>query len=196
MNINNAFHEITAVAPAQYPQGNIPEVVLAGRSNAGKSSLINTLLGRKKLARVGSSPGKTRQINFYNIDNTLRFVDFPGYGYAKVSKTEQMSWGKLTNTYLSTRKQLAAVILVLDIRHEPSEHDQMMYDWIIQKNMPFVIAATRCDKLPRTKVEKAVLDMRNYLDVPENIGVIAFSAINRWGKDELWKEIIGIAGIS
>ncbi len=195
MNINKAFHEATAVIPEQYPPGNIPEIVLAGRSNSGKSSLINTLLNRKKLARIGSTPGKTKQINFFNIDNVLRFVDFPGYGYAKVSKHERLSWGNLTDTYLTSRAQFTAVIFVLDIRRLPNEYDMMMHEYIVNRNIPYVIAATRCDKIPRANITKAVSDIRKVPGISDDVKVIPYSSKSGQGRKELWDEILKIANI-
>ncbi len=190
MNINKAFHEATAVNPEQYPQGNIPEIVLAGRSNSGKSSLINTLLNRKKLARIASDPGKTRQIIFFNIDNVLRFVDFPGYGYAKVSKQERLSWSNLTDTYLNTRRQFAGIIFVLDMRRAPNEDDKLMHEYIVHRNIPYVIAATRCDKIARSDIKKNVLNIEKVLGISDSVKVIPYSSVNRRGRKELWDEIL------
>ncbi len=131
LNINNAKYELSAVKPSQYPVSDLPEVTFVGRSNVGKSSLINSLLNRKNLAKVAATPGKTQVINFYNIDNKLYFVDLPGYGYAKVSKGVQASWAKFIETYLVKREQLKLIVMLVDIRHSPTSHDKLMHDWIL-----------------------------------------------------------------
>ena len=151
MKVKNPKYELTAVKPDQYPSTTVPEVAFVGRSNVGKSSIINTLLNRKNLARVGQTPGKTRQINFYNIDDTLFFVDLPGYGYAKVSKEERKSWGKLAETYLHIRDQLRLIIMLVDIRHKPTADDRLMYEWICTTGIPHLVVATKEDKVKRSQ---------------------------------------------
>lgn len=190
MNINQAKYELTAVKPEQYPASIIPEVAFAGRSNVGKSSVINTLLNRKNLARVGATPGKTREINFYNIDNTLYFVDLPGYGYASVSKEKKASWGAIIETYLSTRTQLRLIVLLVDIRHTPSNEDKIMYEWLTSRSIPYIIIATKADKISRGQFNLRFNDIKAALSVPEGIKPIAFSAETRQGKDELWEKIL------
>ncbi|MGI6776826.1 MAG: ribosome biogenesis GTP-binding protein YihA/YsxC [Acetivibrionales bacterium] len=195
MIVNNARYELTAVKPEQYPQRELPEIVFVGRSNVGKSSLINTLLNRKNLARVGTTPGKTRQINFYNVDDRLYFVDLPGYGYASVSKSEKTSWGKLVDTYLDTRSQLKLIIMLVDIRHEPSEMDKTMYEWILCRGLPHIIAATKADKINRSQVRNRIDGIRKALKTDENTIIVPFSSSKRTGKDELWDIIDELIGL-
>lgn len=190
MNISNARYELTAVKPEQYPDKNISEVALIGRSNVGKSSLINTLLNRKNLARVGGTPGKTRKINFYNVDDKIYIVDLPGYGYAKASKKDQALWGEIADTYLNTRKQLKLIIMLVDIRHDPSQNDILMYNWIKHKNIPHIIAATKSDKIPRSHIKNTLIGIRKTLNINDMVKVIPFSSTNKTGKDEMWDEII------
>jgi len=189
ININNAGFEITAVKPSQYPKGGLPEVAFVGRSNVGKSSIINTLLNRKKLARVASTPGKTREINFYNIDNKLRFVDLPGYGYASVSKAKKLAWGEIIETYLNTRSELKMLVLLVDIRHTPTSDDALMHEWIKNSTLPYVIVATKADKIPRSQLAGKVKDIKSALQVDESIQIIPFSSISRQGRDEIWEKI-------
>jgi len=197
LNLNNARFETSAVKPEQYPAEDIPEVAFVGRSNVGKSSLINVLLNRKNLARTGSVPGKTRVINFYNIDGCIRFADLPGYGYANVSKKEQLVWGKMADTYLNTRKQLKLLMMVVDIRHLPSELDIMMYEWIKGSGLPHVIAASKADKISRSQTGKMIKDISSVLEITEGTELIPFSAVSRAGREELWKAIErGVASCS
>lgn len=149
MKITAAEYSISAVSPAQYPLANEPEIALLGRSNVGKSSLINRFLQRKNLARTSSQPGKTRTLNFYHINKSWYFVDLPGYGYARVSKAERAAWGKFINKYLYSRPQLAGLVLCVDIRHPPSADDADMFGWLEQCGVPFIIIATKADKIPR-----------------------------------------------
>ena len=142
-SISKARFELTAVKPEQYPASSLPEFALIGRSNVGKSSIINSLLNRKGIARVSSTPGKTREINFYNIDDKIYFVDLQGYGYANVSKEKKSTWGDIIEIYLTTRLQLRALIMLVDIRHKPSDYDKVMFDWLMAKGMPFLIVATK-----------------------------------------------------
>ncbi|NLM59218.1 MAG: YihA family ribosome biogenesis GTP-binding protein [Clostridium sp.] len=189
MNINNAKFEITAVKPEQYPKSDKPEITFVGRSNVGKSSLINSMLNRKSLARVAATPGLTRVINFYNVDNILYFVDLPGYGFAKVSKTEKESWGSVVETYLKTRKQLKMVIMLVDIRHSPTDDDKLMNDWLKCNGIPYLITATKLDKIPRSKVKERVCDIRKVLELSDSVKVIPFSSETKQGREELWNEI-------
>ena len=187
--LNNAKYELTAVRPDQCPTGSLPEIAFSGRSNAGKSSIINTLLNRRNLARVAMTPGKTREINFYNVDGKLYLVDLPGYGYAKVSKEKKRSWGDVVDTYLHSRRQLKLVVLLVDIRHTPSEDDKVMYDWLAGNGVPHLVVATKADKLPRSQVNPRLADIRKTLEMGEDIALIPFSAESKQGRDEVWAEI-------
>jgi GTP-binding protein len=189
MDIKNAKYELTAVRPDQYPILQLPEVALVGRSNVGKSSIINSLLNRKNLARVAAEPGKTRQINFYNVDNALFFADLPGYGYARVSKTEKASWGEMIETYLNSRKQLQLIIMLVDIRHAPSGDDQTMFDWLVTKDRPRLVVATKLDKITRGQVQKQLKDIRLKLAMDSDEMLIPFSAVTGQGRDEIWNQI-------
>ena len=161
MRINKAELLRMAVSKEQYPKDNLFEIAFAGRSNVGKSSLINTLVNRSNLARTSSTPGKTQTINFYNMDDEFRFVDFPGYGYAKVSKVEREKWGQIIEEYLHFRENLIEVILLLDIRHEPGEHDRFMYNWIKTYGFNGIIVATKSDKIGKTQWEKYIKVIQN-----------------------------------
>ncbi len=189
MIVKNANYEVTAVRPDQYPVSNLPEIVFVGRSNVGKSSIINTLTNRKNLARVGATPGKTRQINFFNIDDVLYFVDLPGYGYANVSKAERKSWGDLADTYLFTRLQLRLIILLVDIRHKPSNEDKLMYKWIRESNFPHAVVATKEDKISRSQIKPRLNEIRKELEMKAGIETIPFSATARTGIEEVWNAI-------
>ncbi len=189
VDINKSRYELTAVKPDQYPASEMPEIALVGRSNVGKSSIINTLLNRRGLARISSSPGKTRGINFYNIDDTLYFVDLPGYGFAKVSKEERASWGRMIETYLNKRKQLKMVLMLVDIRHQPTADDRMMYDWITGMELPHLVVATKMDKISRGQVQGRLSDIRKTLGIKAGVGLIAYSSETRQGRDQVWKEI-------
>ena len=160
MIIKNPKFEISAVRPAQYPKGNLPEIVLVGKSNVGKSSFINTMLNRKNLARTSNTPGKTRQINFYNIDSNFYFVDLPGYGYSKLSKEEQINMGKFIEDYLQKSRNIKLIILLLDIRHNPTQDDLLMYKYILKTNLPFMIVANKADKIAITKVDSVIEDLK------------------------------------
>ena len=192
MIIKKAEFIITAVDPLGYPDNGWPEIALAGRSNVGKSSLINALLNRKAIARVGNTPGKTRVINFYNVNDELMLVDLPGYGYAKVSKAEKKSWGKLAETYLAVRKTLRTILLLVDIRHEPTEDDCIMMDYIRQTGRVAVIVATKADKISRIEYKKQTDMIRTVLNLVEDIQVIPFSSIKRIGIEEVWSAIENI----
>ncbi len=180
---------MSAVAPKQYPDDGRPEIALAGRSNVGKSSTINTILNRRKLARVSQSPGKTRTINFYWINKEFYLVDLPGYGYAKVSKGEKASWGKMMETYLSSRKNLYEVILLVDIRHEPTADDKMMYDWIKHYGYGSIVVATKSDKISRGAYQKHFKVIREKLGMSPEDKVIPISSLKREGIDKLWDSI-------
>ncbi len=160
-----------------------------GKSNVGKSSFINTMLGRKSLARTSSEPGKTRQINFYNVDNNFYFVDLPGYGFSKMSKQEQAKVGEFIEHYLSTRKQIALIVFLIDIRHSPTENDKMMYNYIINTGFPCLILANKADKLAPTKVEHTVLALQNELNPLKDLKFMPFSSEKRIYSEEVWNEI-------
>ena len=189
MIIKNPKFEISAVSPKQYPNNHLPEIVLAGRSNVGKSSFINTLINRKGLARTSSTPGKTRQINFYNMDGLFYFVDLPGYGYSKMSKEEQIRVGNFIEKYLAIRENINLIILVLDIRHKPTEDDKMMYNYIRNTNIPFIIIANKADKIAITKVDAAVEEMKKELNILAGTVVIPFSSERKIYSEKTWDEI-------
>ncbi len=190
INTHNAEILLSAVSKAQYPGDDIPEIALAGRSNVGKSSFINTLLGRKNLARTSGKPVKTQQLNFYNIDDKIRFVDVPGYGYAKVSKTERAKWGKMIEEYLTTRENLRVVVSLVDMRHEPSADDVQMYDFLKYYEIPVIIVATKADKIPRGKWNKHESMIKKKLDFDKNDQFVIFSSETRHGYDQAWDAIL------
>ena len=189
MIIKNPRFEISAVGPKQYPTNNLPEIVLAGKSNVGKSSFINTMINRKSLARTSSEPGKTRQINFYNIDSKFYFVDLPGYGYSKMSKAEQERVGKFIEEYLFTRNKIELIILLIDIRHKPSENDILMFNYIRSIGHKYVVLANKADKIAPTKVQSYVEDLKNSLQANENDIILPFSSEKKIYTEEIWKEI-------
>jgi GTP-binding protein len=189
MQIKSASYEVTAVKPEQYPVHSLPEIALVGRSNVGKSSIINTLLNRKDLARVANTPGKTRTINFYQVNSELYFVDLPGYGYAKVSKAEKAAWAQMIETYLQTRGQLRMIVMLVDIRHAPSQEDQVMYDWLEDREQPKVIVATKLDKIPSSQVNLRLREIRATLGMDEAETLIPFSAVSKLGRNEVWEQI-------
>lgn len=189
MKIKSSDIVISAMSPSQYPDDSLPEIAFVGRSNVGKSSTLNTLLGRKGLARVSSTPGKTRTINFFIINEEFYLVDLPGYGYARVSKTERASWGKVIETYLSSRKNLQEVILLVDIRHEPTKDDKMMYEWIKHYGYGNIVIATKSDKISRGKYQRHVKIIREKLGMDKEAKVIPLSSLKREGIDEAWKSI-------
>jgi len=172
---------------SKLPENKLPEVAFAGKSNVGKSSLINGLMNRKSYARTSAQPGKTQTINYYNINEEIYFVDLPGYGYAKVSKTISEKWGKLIEDYLHQSKQLRLVFLLVDIRHEPSANDKLMYDWIVNHGFYPTIIATKLDKIKKGQMAKHVKMLRQGLNVVENTPIIPYSAITKQGRDEIWE---------
>ncbi len=186
MVIKNAELETVCGITSKLPDNNLPEIAFAGKSNVGKSSLINSLLNRKALARTSSQPGKTQTINFYNINKELYFVDLPGYGYAKVSTEIRAKWGKMIERYLHSSKQLKIVFLLIDIRHEPSENDCMMYDWIVSNGYEPIIIATKLDKIKRSQLQKNIKIIRQKLGMPQDTHIIPFSAVTKQGRDEIW----------
>ena len=171
------------------PENNKPEVAFAGKSNVGKSSLINALMNRNSYARISATPGKTQTINFYNINDELYLVDLPGYGYARVSEQEKERWGKMIERYLHSSKQLKAVFLLIDIRHAPSANDKMMYHWVVEQGYQPVIIATKLDKIKRSQVQKHIKMLREGLSLVPGTKVIPFSASTKQGRDEIWELI-------
>lgn len=190
LNTHNASILLSAANKSHYPKDDLPEVALAGRSNVGKSSFINTLLGRKKLARTSSKPGKTQLLNFYNIDDKLRFVDVPGYGYAKVSKTERAKWGKMIEEYLVTRDNLRVVVSLVDLRHEPTADDVQMYDFLKYYEIPVIVVATKADKVPRGKWNKQEALIKKKLNFDQADSFIVFSSETKEGYDLAWNTIL------
>lgn len=186
MKVTKAELAISAVGPDQYPQDALPEIALAGRSNVGKSSFINKMLGRKSLARTSAKPGKTRTLNFYNINGQFFLVDVPGYGYAKVSKAERARWGRFIEQYMATREHLRLVCLLVDMRHKPTENDRRMADWLNHLGLPMLLIATKADKVPKGKIQRQIKTIRETLAV-ENGPVVPFSAQTAQGKEEVWK---------
>lgn len=174
------------------PENTRAEVAFAGKSNVGKSSMINGLLNRKSLARTSAQPGKTQTINFYNVNSELYLVDLPGYGYAKVSQSEKEKWGKLIERYLNTSKQLKAVFLLIDIRHEPGANDRMMYEWICHNGYDPIIIATKLDKIKRSQIQKQLKLIRQGLGTRSGTQIIPFSAQTKQGREEIWEVIEGL----
>lgn len=185
MVIKSAELETVCGVTSKLPRNQGTEIAFAGKSNVGKSSLINGLLNRKALARTSSQPGKTQTINFYKINGEFYFVDLPGYGYAKVSVSEREKWGKMIERYLHTSKQLKLIFLLLDIRHEPSANDKMMYEWICHNGYTPVIIATKLDKLKRSQVQKHIAQLRSGLELPKEIPVFPYSALSKQGREEI-----------
>ncbi|MEK3882666.1 ribosome biogenesis GTP-binding protein YihA/YsxC [Paenibacillus sp. PL2-23] len=189
MKILEAQFIISAVSPQQYPEDALPEIALAGRSNVGKSSLINKLILRKNLARTSSQPGKTQQLNYYRVNDMVYLVDFPGYGYAKVSKTQREKFGEMIETYLQQREPLKLQLLVIDIRHEPSKDDVLMYHWLKHYNIPTCIVATKADKIPRSKWDKHIKVIKTTLEADPRDSVVLFSSETGLGREQLWDVI-------
>ncbi len=185
MIIKSAELETVCGITSTLPETEMPEIAFAGKSNVGKSSLINGLLNRKSLARTSSQPGKTQTINYYNINHDLYFVDLPGYGYAQVSVEIRAKWGKMVERYLHTSKQLRLVFLLIDIRHEPSENDCIMYDWIVKNGYEPVIIATKLDKIKRSQIQKNLKIIRQKIQPVEGTIIIPFSAQTKQGKEEI-----------
>lgn len=194
MNVKNPKFEISAVGPKQYPKNNLPEIVLVGKSNVGKSSFVNTMINRKKLARTSSEPGKTRQINFYNIDDLFYFVDLPGYGYSKMSKKEQEQVGKFIENYLFNRKEISLIIFLVDIRHSPTSNDKLMYNYIISSGLPCLILANKADKIAITKVNDTVKALQKELNPIGDIPTLPFSSERKIYKDDVWDFIAPYIG--
>ena len=189
MLIKNPQFELSAVSPKQYPANGLPEIVLVGKSNVGKSSFVNTMINRKKLARTSSEPGKTRQLNFYKMDDLFYFVDLPGYGYSKMSKKEQEQVGKFIEEYLSNREQIKLIIFLVDIRHKPTSNDKLMYNYVISSGLPFIILANKADKIAITKVENTTKELQKELNPIGDIPTFAFSSERKIYKDLVWDYI-------
>ncbi|WP_042345547.1 ribosome biogenesis GTP-binding protein YihA/YsxC [Bacillus massiliigorillae] len=189
MKITSAEIVISAVRKEQYPEGDLPEFALAGRSNVGKSSFINKMLNRKSLARTSSKPGKTQTLNFFIINEEFHFVDVPGYGYAKVSKSERAAWGKMIETYLTSREQLKAALLIVDLRHPPTKDDVMMYDFFKHHEIPVIVIATKADKIPKGKWQKHLKITKETLDLEKGDEIILFSSETGQGKDVAWNAL-------
>ena len=188
MIVKNPKFEISAVSKKQYPKGDLPEVVLVGKSNVGKSSFVNTMTNRKSLARTSNTPGKTRQINFYNIDEKFYFVDLPGYGFSKMSKQEKVISGKYIEEYLEEGKNVRLIIMLLDIRHNPTEDDMLMYDYILRSNLPFIVLTNKADKIAITKVGAEVDKIKDILGISFST-ILPFSSERKIYQEKVWEEI-------
>lgn len=189
MLIKEAILETVCGISSKLPQNMFPEIAFCGKSNVGKSSLINALMNRKSLARTSSAPGKTQTINYYKVNNELYFVDLPGYGYAKVSKEIKEKWGKMIENYLRKSKQLKYIFLLIDIRHEPSANDRLMYEWIVYQGFHPLIIATKADKIKRSALQKNIKQIREGLGCEKETKIIAFSAETKQGRDEIYELI-------
>lgn len=192
MVIKNVSLETVCGITSKLPENSLPEVAFAGKSNVGKSSLINALMNRKSLARTGSQPGKTQTINYYNVNSAIYFVDLPGYGFAKVSESVRVQWGKMIERYLHTSKQLKAVFLLIDIRHAPSENDRTMYEWICSNGYHPIIIATKLDKINRSGIQKQIKLIRTALNADGETRIIPFSAESKQGREEIYELLDGI----
>lgn len=196
MKVTKAEFIISAVGPNQYPEDALPEIALAGRSNVGKSSLINRMINRKNLARTSSTPGKTQHLNYYRINDRVYFVDVPGYGYAKVSKTQREVWGKMIEKYLQERETLKLVLQIIDLRHPPTKDDELMYDWLKAYDLPVCVVATKADKIPKSRWQKHLKIIKEGLVLRAGDPLILFSAEEGIGKDELWAQIAQYAELT
>ena len=190
MKIRSSEIVVSAIRKEQYPAEGLPEIALVGRSNVGKSSATNALLNRRNFARTSQTPGKTRTINFYKINNEFYFVDLPGYGYAKVSKSEKDKWGVIMERYLQDREELCAIFLLVDIRHEPTNDDVMMYEWIKHFGYNCVVIATKADKISRGQYQKHISIIRKKLQLEKDEKVIPLSSSKKTGVEDVWNEII------
>ena len=195
MIIKTVNLETVCGVTSRLPENDKPEIAFAGKSNVGKSSLINALMNRKSYARTSAQPGKTQTINFYNINDALYYVDLPGYGYAKVSQTEREKWGRMIENYLKKSRQLRGVFLLVDIRHEPSANDRQMYEWIVYNGYEPVIIATKLDKIKRSQLQKQIKEVRTGLGIGPGVRVIPFSAETKQGREEIWELIEELAGL-
>ena len=194
MKVNNVSLAAVGVKMSQYPDDGKPEIAFAGKSNVGKATLINAMIGGKALARTSSQPGKTRTINFYNVEDILYFVDLPGYGYAKAPRTEIEKWGKMIEEYLNKRETLRGIVMLVDIRHEPGENDRLMYDWLKHYGYDIIIAATKKDKIKRSQIQKQLSLIKNTLKLAPEDRLIAFSGETKDGVEELWEELEKLIG--
>lgn len=185
--INNASLAAVAVKKEQYPDNGLPELAFVGKSNVGKSSLINSMLNRKALARTSQTPGKTRTINFYNVEDKMHFVDLPGYGYAKAPKSEMKTWGKMMDNYLLKREYLRAIVMLIDIRHPPSANDLQMYEWLVYYDYPTIIVATKSDKLNRSQIPKHLKVIKEKLKLDKNSILLPFSTVTKGSREDLWE---------
>lgn len=187
MDVHNVEMVMSAVSAAQYPTDGKPEIALVGRSNVGKSSLTNTLIQRKNFARTSSQPGKTQTLNFYNVEDQLYFVDVPGYGYAKVSKKQREAFGQMIEEYITSRKQLRGVVSLVDARHDPSDDDIAMYEWLHYYNIPILVVATKSDKISKSKFNKYQANIKRTLGFDEeDSDFLFFSSETKYGKDQVW----------
>lgn len=196
MVIKNVYLETVCGVSSDFPENDKPEIAFAGKSNVGKSSLINSLMNRKSLARTSSQPGKTQTVNYYNINEALYFVDLPGYGYAKTAVVVKEKWGKMVERYLMNSKQLKLVFLLIDIRHEPSQNDKNMYDWIVYHGFMPVIIATKLDKINRSQITKQIKMIKEGIGVKSETKIFPFSSLTKQGKDEIWDYIVNVCGLS
>lgn len=194
MIIKNVSLETVCGITSRLPENTLPEIAFAGKSNVGKSSLINAVMNRKSLARTSAQPGKTQTINFYNVNDMFYLVDLPGYGYAKVSEEVKAKWGKMVERYLRQSRQLKAVFLLIDIRHEPSANDRQMYDWIVSQGYHPIIIATKLDKLKRSQVPSALKTVREGLKAGKDTIILPFSAVSKQGREEIYEVIDGLIG--
>lgn len=187
MIIKSSDYAISAVKEEQYPKDNLPEIALAGRSNVGKSSLINSLLGRKNLARTSSQPGKTQTLNFYVVNQDFYLVDVPGYGYAKVSQVQRQQFGEMIQDYLETRENLQGLILLTDSRHEPTKDDVAMYNYALYLNLPILVICTKIDKVKKSQENKVIANLNKKLDLAyDNVSVLTYSAVKKTHVKEVW----------
>ena len=195
MEVRNVSLAAVGIKMSQYPTDGRPEVAFVGKSNVGKSTLINAMVGRRALARTSSQPGKTRTINFYDVEGLMYIVDVPGYGYAKAPKTEIEKWGKMIEEYLQNRQELRSIVMLIDIRHEPGKNDKIMYDWLKHYGYDIIIAATKSDKIKRSQLQKNLSVIRKSLDLKEGEILIPFSGPEKKGVKELWDAIENVIGL-
>jgi GTP-binding protein len=193
--INTVYFMKSAVKPEQYPQHLLPEIAFIGRSNVGKSSLLNTLVNKKNLARISNTPGRTQLINFFNIDEKLCFVDLPGYGFAKVPEHLKKQWKPMIESYLLQSQKLKSVVLILDVRHQPTKHDIMMRDWLQAYNVPMILVATKIDKIPKSKRQKQIKLIKETLKTVSPEQIFPFSALTHEGIKSIWQAIIQAATV-
>ena len=196
MIIRNINLETVCGITSKLPENTLPEIAFAGKSNVGKSSLINALMNRKSYARISATPGKTQTINFYKINDEMFLVDLPGYGYAKVTPAEKEKWGKMIERYLHSSKNLKAVFLLIDIRHKPSANDCQMYDWILHNGYEPIIIATKLDKIKRSQVQKCLKVIREELKLTKGTKIIPYSAETKQGREEIWELMDSLTGLT